>query len=158
MDEDLEIPLAGGWATEGVVRVGQTVRRPRGANADFVEQLLGHLERVGFNAAPRHLGVDEQGRDILEYIDGQVPTDCAGITWSDKQLSGAMALLRRFHDATAGSDLAAGEEVVCHGDFGPWNLIWVGDGPVSIIDFDNATPGRRLDDVSHAVWKHRGGH
>ena len=46
MDEDLEIPLAGGWATEGVVRVGQTVRRSRGANADFVEQLLGHLERV----------------------------------------------------------------------------------------------------------------
>ena len=154
MDEDLEIPLAGGWATEGVVRVGQTVRRPRGANADFVEQLLGHLERVGFNAAPRHLGVDEQGRDILEYFDGQVSTDCAGITWSDEQLSGAMALLRRFHDATAGSDLAAGEEVVCHGDFGPWNLIWVGDGPVSIIDFDNAAPSRRLDDVGYAVWKH----
>ena len=153
-DDSAEVPLHGGWVTDGAVRVGRTVRRPRGANADFVERLLGHLESVGFEEAPRYLGVDEQGRDILDYVDGRAPTDCADITWSDEQLVAAIGLLRRFHDATAGTQLAAPEEVVCHGDFGPWNLIWVDDRPISIIDFDNAEPGQRLDDLGYAVWKH----
>jgi Ser/Thr protein kinase RdoA (MazF antagonist) len=154
MDESLEVPLTGGWMTEGVVRIGQTVRRPRGTNAELVQRLLGDLERTGFDASPRYLGVDEQGRDILDYVDGWVPSDCGGIAWPDAQLTAAMTLLRRFHDATAGSELTAGQEVVCHGDFSPWNLVWVDDRPVSIIDFDNASPGPRLDDLGYAVWKH----
>jgi len=43
---------------------------------------------------------------------------------------------------------------VIHGDFGPWNLIWREELPVAIIDFDNARPGSRLDDVGYALWKH----
>jgi aminoglycoside phosphotransferase (APT) family kinase protein len=62
-------------------------------------------------------------------------------------------LLRRFHDATTGTSLAAGAEVVCDNDFGPWNLVWRDGHPVGIIDFDNAAPGARLDDLGYAVWK-----
>ena len=154
MDDEIERPLPGGRVTEGVVRIGDTVRRPWGPRAGFVERLLSHLDRIGFGAAPRHLGVDEHGRDILEYVEGHVPMECGGITWTDTQLTSCMTLLRRFHDATAGTELAGVAEVVCHGDFGPWNLVWIDDRPVSIIDFDNASPGWRLDDVGYAVWKH----
>ena len=65
------------------------------------------------------LGIDEQGREILTFIEGHVPPDLA--TWSDEQLVRAAELIRRFHDATAGSALAGGEEVVCHNDLSPCN-------------------------------------
>jgi hypothetical protein len=147
-----ETPLEGGWVTEGVVRVRDTVRRPRGANAARVERLLEQLEAAGFDAAPRFLGIDDQGRTILSFIEGDVPSDCRSIVWTDAQLAASAALLRRYHDATAG--FAEGAEVVCHNDFGPWNLVWRGELPVAIIDFDNAAPGSRLDDLGYALWKH----
>lgn len=50
---------------EGVVRVGNTVRRPRQAGSDLLEALLTHLERVGFDGAPRFLGIDARGRQAL---------------------------------------------------------------------------------------------
>lgn len=152
--EDVETPLTGGWVTNGVVRVGDTVRRPPAANGEFVRQLLRHLEDVGFEAAPRFLGLDEKGRQVLSFLDGEVPSDCRAIVWADSQLEAAARLLRRFHDATSGTDLAADTEVVCHNDFGPWNLVWYDGLPIGLIDFDEAAPGRRLDDLGYAVWKH----
>lgn len=149
-----ELPLGGGWVTAGVVRVGSTVRKPPGPNAPLIRQLLSHLESVGFDAAPRFVGYDEHRRETLEFIEGDVPSDCRSIVWSDEQLAAAAELLRGFHDATAGSGLAGEAEVICHNDFGPWNLIWRGGLPVAIIDFDNVAPGDRLDDLGYAVWKH----
>jgi aminoglycoside phosphotransferase len=153
MDPEPEHRLTGGWVTSGVVRVGQTARRPRSLNAPFVERLLRHLEDAGFESAPRHLGFDEQGREILSFIEGDVPSDCRTTVWRDEQLTAIAELLRRFHDATSGSELAAGAEVVCHHDFGPWNLVWRDSLPIGIIDYDKAAPGTRLDDLGYAVWK-----
>jgi Ser/Thr protein kinase RdoA (MazF antagonist) len=89
-------------------------------------------------AAPRWLGFDEQGRDVLSWIDGGTYSDCRAIVWSDEQLASSARLLSRYHDAVASAPLAVGEEVVCHGDFGPWNLIWRAGLPVAVIDFDTA--------------------
>lgn len=154
VDREGEVPLTGGWVTGGVVRVGETVRRRPGPNAAFVHRLLAHLENAGFDAAPRFLGLDETGREVLTFIEGDVPSDCRSIVWSDDQLQAAAALLERFHDATTGSDLAAGNEVVCRNDFGPWNLVWRDRLPVAVIDFDNAAPGLRRDDLGYTIWKH----
>jgi aminoglycoside phosphotransferase (APT) family kinase protein len=148
-----EVPLGGGWSTGGVVRVGDTVRRPPEHSSQLMRDVLVHLEDVGFDAAPRWLGRDEQGRDILTFLEGETFSDTRRLTWSDGQLAAAGALLRRYHDAVAGIVLAGGSEVVCHGDFGPWNLIWVGGVPRSVIDFDNAHPGPRMEDVGYALWK-----
>ena len=58
-----EIALGGGRVTPGVVRVGDTVRRPAKGNTPFVRILFAELAECGFDAAPRYLGRDEQGRE-----------------------------------------------------------------------------------------------
>jgi Ser/Thr protein kinase RdoA (MazF antagonist) len=41
--------------------------------------------------------------------------------------------------------------VICHGDFGPWNLVWQEGMPIAVIDFDNVYPGDAGDDVAYAL-------
>ena len=144
-----EIPLTGGLQTPGVFRVGNTVRRPMGPRAPFVHGLLRFLETVGFEGAPRVLGVDGEGREILSFVEGRV---LHGHRPSDAQLSKAAALIRRLHDATEGAVLAAGSEIVAHNDLGPHNTVFVGDEPVAFIDWEDAAPGTRLFDLANAVW------
>jgi tRNA A-37 threonylcarbamoyl transferase component Bud32 len=149
-----EIPLGGGWSVDGVVRVGDTVRRPPIFATQLMRDVLVHLERVGFEAAPRWLGLDEQGRDVLSFVEGDTFSDCRAIVWSDEQLAASARLLRRYHEAVAGTALSAGQEVVCHGDYGPWNLIWRDGLPLCVIDFDMTRPGHRAEDIGYALWKH----
>jgi aminoglycoside phosphotransferase (APT) family kinase protein len=150
--EGTEFPLEGGRQTPGIVRVGKTVRRPTGPNTPFVHDLLCYLEAVGFGGAPRLLGVDEKGREILTYVEGEVPHYQGAYSLSDARLANVAALIRRFHDATAGSALAAGAEIVAHNELGPHNTVFVGDEPVAFIDWDDAAPGTRLFDLANAVW------
>ena len=125
--------LVGGRVTEGVVRIGDTVRRPHGPHSGYVRELLDQLERSGFDGAPRALGRDDQGRDVYSFIPGEVPLDLG--LFSDVQLRSAFELLRRFHDATAGSALAGAAEVVCHGDVSPCNISRLSpDGPAGRAD------------------------
>lgn len=64
-----EEPLAGGMhETRAVVRVGDTVRRPVTESSDAVQALLLHLEHVGFEGAPRYLGSDTEGREVLPTL------------------------------------------------------------------------------------------
>ena len=66
-----EIPLSGG--THGaVVRIGDTVRRQSRPGTKTVHALLRHFEQMGFAGAPRPLGFDQQGREILSFIPGDV--------------------------------------------------------------------------------------
>jgi hypothetical protein len=46
-----EEPLSGGNVSQGVVRVGDTVRRPAGPHTPAVHALLSHLHAVGFAGA-----------------------------------------------------------------------------------------------------------
>jgi hypothetical protein len=116
-----EMFLSGGRITSGVVRVGNTVRRPGNAASAIVRSLLRHLEMKGFTAVPRYLGTDERGRDILTYIPGSVGK---WQFYSDDTIRLAGRLLRAFHDATTGSELLLGRPVMCHHDAGPNNFVF----------------------------------
>src|SRR5437868_4972842 len=98
-----EILLPAGDVTEGVVRIGETVRRPHQHTSEGVAAYLRHLEAAGFDGAPRYLGQDAQGRDVLTFIDGDVPGDPVE-PWAaqDELLPSVGALLRRLHDASEG--------------------------------------------------------
>ncbi|MCX4835571.1 phosphotransferase [Streptomyces sp. NBC_01016] len=154
-----ESPLPGGFIN-AVVRVGDTVRRP--ASPEFTRDLLRWFEVRGWGGAPRHHGSDDEGRDVLEFLDGHVawePRQPAAVS-SDESLAALARLVRAFHDLTAGTELAGAEEVVCHNDLSPKNTVYrpVGGAlrPVAFIDWDLAAPGRRIHDVAHVCWQYLG--
>lgn len=142
--------MTGGRTTAGVVRIGDTVRRPIKVRAAYVHKLLGHLESRGFDGAPKFLGIDSTGREVLSFVPGSVPADLGH--FSDEQLIAAARLLRQFHDATLDCPLRDGYEVVCHGDASPCNCVFVDGVPRAFIDFDDAHPGSRLEDLGYAAW------
>ncbi|MFF7211640.1 aminoglycoside phosphotransferase family protein [Streptomyces sp. NPDC008238] len=143
--------------------VGDTIRRPAQSWTPTVHALLRHLESVGFPYAPRPLGFDEQGREVLTFIHGESGPQGWAKVVEDQGLSAFAQLLRDYHDATAGfsppaeatwsdSSIAPSEgEVICHGDFGPWNVVWQGNRPVEIIDWDFARLAPRMHDVAYAL-------
>src|SRR5689334_18079486 len=128
-----------------VWRSERGVHRTAGAWTPTVRAYLRHLEAEGFDGAPRALGGDDEGREVLTYIDGEVLADPSwrpGLAgpWpeyarSDDALVGAARLLRRLHEAAASFRPApkavwkqyAGPlldgEIVCHGDVGPHNTV-----------------------------------
>ena len=156
--------LSGGYSTP-VVRVGDTVRRYTGTWSPAVHGLLHHLERRGFDGAPTFLGLDDRGREVLTFIAGKVGNyPLPPEAWSEETLVYAARLLRRYHDATVGYvppknaiwQLRAPfgpYEVICHNDFAPYNLVYTDWNPRAIIDFDTASPGPRLWDISHAAYR-----
>ena len=164
MDEE-ELHLSGGNVST-VVRVGNTVRRTMGPWSPAVHELLHHLESKGFSQAPRFLGVDEQGREVLTFIEGEIGNyPLKAYMWSDNVLSEVAQLLRRFHDATVDFVPSPGaswqleypastqHEVICHNDVAPYNMVYVDNRPKALIDFDTAGPGPRIWDVTHAAYR-----
>ncbi|MCP9949718.1 phosphotransferase enzyme family protein [Actinomadura madurae] len=162
---NFEVPLSGGDVSEGVVRVGETVRRPLRAHSPAVHGLLRHLEAVGFDGAPRVLGIDEVGREVLSWVPGDVPDRPIETQYvSEDVLRGVGRLLRRYHEAVASyeapngapwdgetSNLDGEPEVIGHCDVTPENVVFRGGVPCALIDFDLARPTTRLFDVVTAL-------
>ena len=151
-----ETPLDGGSHSR-VVRVAQTVRRVSHPWSSAVHDLLRHLDREGFAGAPRALGFDDQGREVLTYIEGEVGRGdrfipCQGgrfdlrlpdFVWRDNVLVHLGALIRAYHDAAATFPWADREwlfeplqpvETVCHNELFPWNTVFRAGVPVAFID------------------------
>lgn len=163
---DVTEEIALGGNLSDAVRVGDTVRRRAGAWTPAVHALLRHLEAVGFEGSPRVVGTDEQGREVLAYIEGDGPTGWPDpmpeYVWRDANLIAAARLLRRYHDAQAGFTpplLASWRwpsnsgEVICHNDVAPFNAVFRDGELFAMVDFDNAGPGRRLWDVAMGIWR-----
>ena len=153
----MEEVLAGGNVAGRVVRVGDTVRKPATDATPAVTALLRHLNAVGFPGAPRTFGLDEHGRQTLEYIPGHL----AVAPMADAELRRVGRLIRDFHDAVADFtppvdarwDVVIppdGTDLICHHDLAPWNLVIDGDRWV-FIDWDGAGPGSRLWDLAYAA-------
>ena len=157
---DVELMPAGD-VTDGVVRVGGTIRRPHQPQSLAVAEYLDWLDDAGFEGSPRFLGRDTQGRDVLTFVPGQ----CAGAppeAWvqSEDLLASVARLVRRLHTASAGfvpqahafpprpvrpnpSDAAG---LICHLDVTPQNVV-VRDGlAAGLVDFDLAGPATALHD------------
>lgn len=140
------------------MRVGDTVRRPHQEQSWAVAAYLDHLAAVGFDAAPRFLGVDDRGRDVLTFLEGEVcGAEIVPRFRSDELLASVGRLVRRLHTASEGyrDDLepfpsafppAEQSETISHLDVTPQNVVVRGDEAIGLVDFDLAGPATRLRD------------
>jgi aminoglycoside phosphotransferase (APT) family kinase protein len=157
-----EEPLAGGNVTP-VVRVSDTVRRTAGPWTPTIHRLLSHLRASGLGWVPAAHGMDDDGREIVDYLPGFVPTyPMPDWIWSDAVLTDAARKLRALHDSTASFDSAEAiwrlpphepAEVICHNDFAPYNLVFTDRTVTGVIDFDTASPGPRIWDVAYLAHR-----
>ncbi len=156
----------------GAVRVGDTVRRVPGDQTPAVQALLRHLEAAGFDGAPRTLGLDGQGREVLTHLDGlTVGEQRPWPAWahSEAALVAVGRWLRDFHAASRsfvpprGSrwftdrDQLGPGEIVGHHDAAPYNAVWrpvpTAADPdagelVGFIDWDLAHPALPVRDLA----------
>ena len=82
---------------------------------------------------------------------------------SDEGLRKFAKLLRFYHDAVAdyspdpdlewatGAKGVKPGEIICHGDFGPWNIVWRNDEPVGIIDWELVHPALPEEDILYGL-------
>jgi phosphotransferase family enzyme len=161
----LDDEVLSGGNMGAVVRRGDTVLREAGFWTPAVHRLLDHLLRAGVGGVPVPLGLAEDGREILGYVPGVVPSyPLPGWVWDADALDSGARLLRQVHDATAGVDLLGlsgpwrspvrlPSEVVCHNDFATYNLVFSGTTVVGAIDWDFASPGPRLWDLAYLAYR-----
>jgi Phosphotransferase enzyme family len=158
----VEVVLHGGVANAGsVVRQGPHVLRPSNPHTSTIHAFLRHLRSAGFEAASFPIGVDPDGRERLEYIEGDVAyPPYPAWAQTDLALASAAALVRRLHDASAtfvpppdatwSSEMAdpEGGSLICHNDVCLENLVYRNQVAVGLLDFDFAAPARRLYDLA----------
>jgi hypothetical protein len=160
--------LAGGVANPGaVVRVGDTVRRPRKPQTTSVHAYLQHLVVEGLAGnVPTPLGFDDADREVLTFIEGEVALPPFPTWVADDELLRSVAVLqRRLHHAAASFEpppdaiwddsgyRPAGVDgsLVCHNDLCVENVVVRNGAAVGLIDFDYTAPVDPLFDITVAV-------
>jgi Phosphotransferase enzyme family len=156
-----EQQLVGGVANAGrVVRVGDHVLRPSTPHTETIHAFLRALRDAGFEAASLPVGIDEDGRERLEFIEGEVPVPPYPV-WAqdDTVLASTAALLAHLHEASRAFDPSgytwstemadpAGGAIVCHNDVCLENVVFDDGVAVGLLDFDFCAPGRPVYDLA----------
>jgi hypothetical protein len=122
----------------------------------------------GFEFAPEPLGSDDQGREVLSFIPGETLGDelpWPGWVWDDRLLIEVGRATARYHRAVAdfrpagrvpwqlGPAELQAEEIVCHHDIAPYNVVTVGGQLNGVIDWDLIGPGSPRSDLAFVAWQ-----
>jgi Phosphotransferase enzyme family len=153
--------LHGGVANAGaVVRIGAHVLRPSNPHTSSIHAILGYLRERGFDGASVPVGIDPDGRERLGFVPGDVAIPpYPAWAQADEVLASVARLIRRFHDASGGFDLAGhtwsdemadprGGSIVVHNDVCLENVVFRDGEAVALLDFDFAAPGRPVFDLA----------
>jgi phosphotransferase family enzyme len=157
-----------GGNTDGAVRIGGVVHKRASPWTPTVHALLRHLENSDVSGVPRVLGFDEQGRQMLTYLPGEMIGDrdpWPAWVYAETTLVQVGQWIRRIHDATAGFIPPKDERwftgrtmqpgwIVGHQDAAPYNAVMDGDRLVGFFDWDTASPSPREFDIAFSaiVW------
>ncbi|MFY0666247.1 MAG: phosphotransferase [Natronospirillum sp.] len=151
---------------DGVIyKDGTTMVRPLNTWSSTIHLLLTHLRKKGIVGCPEFMG-KEDGNELLSYVEGETYNyPLSGSIASPTALASAARLLKSLHDASADFLRSYPEhdfhwmlsaetphEVICHGDFTPYNVALHGDHVVGVFDFDAAHPASRVWDLAYSVY------
>ncbi|MEP6650659.1 MAG: NUDIX domain-containing protein [Lapillicoccus sp.] len=154
--DGVELP---GGNVGGAVRIGDTVRRPTGPWTPAVHALLGHVRAKGLRAVPRVPGYDARGREVLDFLPGEI-VDADRELLDDTRLRELATWARDLHDAVADFHHPGpwrffevqGADVIAHNDLAPYNVCFAGDELTGVFDWDLAGPSTRLFELAHLAW------
>jgi hypothetical protein len=153
--------LAGGVANAGrVVRRGEFVLRPSNPHSTSVHTFLRNLRSTGFEGASLPVEIQDDGREQLVFIEGDVPVPPFP-AWAQTvdALASIAALVRSFHEASSqvpvergtwSEEMAdpAGGSMICHNDVCLENVVFRDGRAIGLLDFDFAAPGRPIRDLA----------
>ena len=151
-------PLPGG-NVGGAVRIGQTVRRPTGPWTPAVHAVLSHLSSAELAAVPRVHGVDVRGREVLDYLPGEV-IDVDTALLSPVRLVNLGRWLRALDEAMTGFEHpgpwrffgVVAPTLITHNDVAPYNVAFDGDEVAGVFDWDLAGPSTPDADLGLTAW------
>lgn len=147
------------------VKIGSTVHRQTGTWTPTIHALLDFLKAKKFAYSPAVLGIDEKGREILEFLPGKAATR----PWppqllKDEGLAQAATMLKQYHaivkdfqpsdsaEWRIGKVKIAPDQIIRHGDLGPWNMLWQDGRLTGLIDWDFAEPGKAITDLAQMAY------
>jgi hypothetical protein len=151
-----------------VFKIGEEIHRPTGPWTPTVHALLSHLQQRGFAYAPKALGFDGQGREVLSYIPGQTVGDSVpwpNWVWEEDMLAEVGTAAAQYHRAVAdfrpagmipwhaGSAELGPDEIVCHHDIAPYNVVYEEGLLRGIIDWDLIGPGTIRSELAFIAWQ-----
>jgi aminoglycoside phosphotransferase (APT) family kinase protein len=120
---------------------------------ETVAALLRHVRERGVP------GVPAPG----EWLDGDVPAyPMPEWVWAETVLDDAARWLRLFHDATVDFPregrawmlpARVPDEVICHNDFAPYNMVFRGGRLAGVIDYETVGPGPRAWDLAYLAYR-----
>ena len=149
-----------------IAKAENKVIRPANPWTPHVHAFLSFMHENGFTSLPKPYGINADGLEVVSFVEGTVYNDSfPDELLTDEILREAATLLRRYHNTAAGyMDRLTGHEiwmlpprtpaeVLCHGDFAPYNMTILNGHVHGLIDFDTLHPGPRLWDLAYAVYR-----
>ena len=163
-EADIKEELSGGRVGK-IHKIQDTVIRPSNKWTRDIHCFLQFLHENGVNFVPEPYSINEK-EEIISFVSGEVfnyPLPQKFL--KDSMLISAAQLLLKFHNYSTKyiSRLSNNEnwmlpilspiEVMCHGDFAPYNVTIVNNLAFGIIDFDTLHPGSRMWDIAYAIYR-----
>lgn len=147
---------------KNVIRKENTVLRPVEPWSGNIRLFLEHLFGKGL-PVPRFFGVNEDGQEILEFIEGDRVHPGK---WSDAALIEVGRLVASLHRAALDftmprnglwkpwclRETGYGEKICCHGDIAPWNMLTKNAMPAALIDWEMAGPLDPVIELARVCW------
>ena len=147
-------------------RVNETVLRPCNRWTKDVHRFLDFLQGLDADFVPKPLGVTAHNEEILSFMPGEVfnyPLP-ENLLTNSMVVSAAELLLkfhsysekyisRSIHEEQWMLPITLPIEVMCHGDFAPYNVTVIDNKATGIIDFDTLHPGPSMWDIAYAIYR-----
>jgi len=144
-----------------VYRIGDHVRRIAKPWSKSVLRFLRHLENDGLPV--EHIVSLNENFEISAFVEGEMVHPNK---WSDNALYKIGKMLSKLHTSSRGFKLqdddiwqdwflrhvGKAEQICCHGDIAPWNVITENGHPKVLLDWEMAGPADPFAELARVCW------